>query len=157
LSNDKDRVYNLLKKSHSQKYTLIKDSLLVGLTVGIVMVVYRFLASELFHIFEKIYIKARENIILIPLIFLILIILGYIVAKQVKKEPMISGSGIPQVEGILTRRLKMNWFRILYNKFIGGLICLGVGLSVGREGPSVQMGACIGEGVSKNLKKLLNV
>ncbi|MBP3931517.1 MAG: chloride channel protein, partial [Peptostreptococcaceae bacterium] len=120
------------------------------------MVVYRFLASELFHIFEKIYIKARENIILIPLIFLILIILGYIVAKQVKKEPMISGSGIPQVEGILTRRLKMNWFRILYNKFIGGLICLGVGLSVGREGPSVQMGACIGEGVSKNLKKLEN-
>ena len=156
MSNDKDRVYNLLKKSHSQKYTLIKDSLLVGLTVGIVMVVYRFLASELFHIFEKIYIKARENIILIPLIFLILIILGYIVAKQVKKEPMISGSGIPQVEGILTRRLKMNWFRILYNKFIGGLICLGVGLSVGREGPSVQMGACIGEGVSKNLKKLEN-
>ena len=83
LSNDKDRVYNLLKKSHSQKYTLIKDSLLVGLTVGIVMVVYRFLASELFHIFEKIYIKARENIILIPLIFIILILLGYIVVVSI--------------------------------------------------------------------------
>ena len=37
-------------------------------------------------------------------------------------------------------------------KFVGGLICLCAGLSVGREGPSVQMGACVGEGVSKNLK-----
>jgi H+/Cl- antiporter ClcA len=83
-------------------------------------------------------------------------LLGFIVAKQVKKEPMISGSGIPQVEGILTRRLKMNWFSILYNKFIGGLICLAVGLSVGREGPSVQMGACIGEGISNKFRKFEN-
>ena len=69
---------------------------------------------------------------------------------------MISGSGIPQVEGILTRRLKMNWFTVLYNKFIGGLICLGAGLSVGREGHSVQMGACIGQGIAKRLNKLEN-
>ena len=65
---------------------------------------------------------------------------------------MISGSGIPQVEGILTRNLKMNWFSVLFYKFVGGLICLCAGLSVGREGPSVQMGACIGEGYQK-LKK----
>ena len=69
---------------------------------------------------------------------------------------MISGSGIPQVEGILTRNLKINWFSVLMYKFVGGLICLCAGLSVGREGPSVQMGACIGEGVSKNLKNLDN-
>ncbi|MGL5329655.1 MAG: ClC family H(+)/Cl(-) exchange transporter, partial [Peptostreptococcaceae bacterium] len=92
----------------------------------------------------------------IPVIFLVLIALGYIVAKQVKKEPMISGSGIPQVEGILSRQLKMDWFSVLFNKFVGGLICLGAGLSVGREGPSVQMGACVGEGVAKKLNKLEN-
>ena len=156
MTNNTDGVYNLLKKSHNHKYILIIDSLLVGLIVGIVIVIYRFLASVLIDLFINIYEQGRYNISLIPLIFILLIVLGYIVAKQVKKEPMISGSGIPQVEGILTRRLKMNWFRILYNKFIGGLICLGVGLSVGREGPSVQMGACIGEGVSDKLKKLEN-
>ena len=154
--NNTDGVYNLLKTFHNHKYILILDSLLVGLIVGIVIVIYRLLASTLGELFIYIYSIGRDNVLLIPFIFLLLIALGYIVAKQVKKEPMISGSGIPQVEGILTRRLKMNWFRILYNKFIGGLICLGVGLSVGREGPSVQMGACIGEGISDKLKKLEN-
>ena len=70
-----------------------------------------------------------------------------------KKEPMISGSGIPQVEGILTRKLKMNWLRVLFYKFVGGLICLCAGLSIGREGPSVQMGACVGGRDIKKIKK----
>jgi len=156
LENNTHRVYNLLKHFHTHKYILIKDSLLVGLIVGVTIVIYRFLALKLSNIFTNLYLQGRNNILLIPFIFILLTILGYIVAKQVKKEPMISGSGIPQVEGILTRRLKMNWFSILYNKFIGGLICLGVGLSVGREGPSVQMGACIGEGISHGFDKLEN-
>lgn len=156
MRSSSDRVYNLLKRSQNSKYTLIRDSLLVGIAVGIIIVVYRILGSKLGHIFIDIYSKGKENILLIPIIFAILILLGYIVAKQVKKEPMISGSGIPQVEGILTRRLKMSWFRVLINKFFGGLICLGAGLSVGREGPSVQMGACVGEGISKKLNKLEN-
>lgn len=156
LRSSKDRVYNLLSRAQNSRYTLIKDSLLVGLAVGIVIVIHRIIASNLSHVFINIYSKAKENILLIPLVLLLLIVLGYIVAKQVKKEPMIGGSGIPQVEGILTRRLEMNWFSVLFNKFIGGLICLGAGLSVGREGPSVQMGACIGEGVAKKLNKLDN-
>jgi len=156
LRGNTDRTYNLLKRAQNPKYILIKDSFLVGLIVGIVIVIHRFIASELGHLFTNIYLQVRKNILLIPLIFALLIVLGYIVAKQVKKEPMISGSGIPQVEGILTRRLKMNWFTVLYNKFIGGLICLCAGLSVGREGPSVQMGACIGEGIAKKLNKLEN-
>ena len=156
MENNTHRVYNLLKHFHTHKYILIKDSLLVGLIVGVTIVIYRFLASKLSNIFINLYLQGRKNIVLIPFIFILLIILGYVVAKQVKKEPMISGSGIPQVEGILTRRLKMNWFSILYNKFIGGLICLGVGLSVGREGPSVQMGACIGEGIAHGFDKLEN-
>lgn len=154
MRSSKERAYNLLKRAQNSKNRLIIDSLLVGITVGIIIVIHRIIASKLGHTFINIYSKGRENVAIIPLIFIMLIVLGYIVAKQVKKEPMISGSGIPQVEGILTRRLKMNWFSVLLNKFTGGLICLGAGLSVGREGPSVQMGACIGEGIAKKLNKL---
>lgn len=156
MRSSRDRVYNLLNRAQNSKYSIIRDSLLVGIAVGIVIVIHRLIVSKLSHTFIDIYSKGRDNILLIPLIFILLIVLGYIVSKQVKKEPMISGSGIPQVEGILTRRLKMNWFGVFFNKFVGGLICLGAGLSVGREGPSVQMGACIGEGVAKKLNKLEN-
>lgn len=65
-----------------------------------------------------------------------------------KIEPMISGSGIPQVElAQIGKFPPMNWLRVLITKFVGTLTALAAGLSVGREGPCVQMGAAVGVGV----------
>lgn len=156
MSRKSDRIDVMLKRLEKLKYRLIFDSLIVGIVVGIVIVIHRIILSTLSPVFINFYEKVSGNYILMPLLFIILIILGFIVGKMVKKEPMISGSGIPQVEGILTRNLKQNWFNVLVYKFVGGLICLGAGLSLGREGPSVQMGACMGEGISEKTKKLDN-
>lgn len=156
MEKKKDKVYSMLKRLENLKYRLIVDSLLIGAIVGLVIVLHRIILLKVNPLFIILYNKATENIVLIPIVFLFLTFLGFIVGKMVKKEPMISGSGIPQVEGILTRNLKQNWFMVLLYKFIGGLICLGAGLSLGREGPSVQIGACIGEGLSKKSNKLNN-
>lgn len=156
MKNSRERAYNIIERVQNLKYRLVLDSLLVGVVVGIIIVIHRMILGKLTNMFDHVYAGGRSNIYIIPFIFILLIVLGYIVAKMVKKEPMISGSGIPQVEGILAKRLSMNWFRVLFYKFVGGLICLGAGLSVGREGPSVQMGASAGEGIAKGLKKLDN-
>ena len=66
---------------------------------------------------------------------------------MVKKTPLISGSGIPQVELAIRGKIPMPWARVLVNKFAGTLLSLIGGLSVGREGPSIQMGAAVGCGV----------
>lgn len=66
---------------------------------------------------------------------------------------MISGSGIPQVEGEVTGKLTQNWKRVLPAKFFGGFLCLLGGLSLGREGPSIQLGAMAGKGVSQILDR----
>jgi chloride channel protein, CIC family len=58
-------------------------------------------------------------------------------------SPYASGSGIPQVEAILQDELPPPPLRLLFVKFIGGLLAIGSGLALGREGPSVQMGAAI--------------
>jgi H+/Cl- antiporter ClcA len=71
-----------------------------------------------------------------------------------KDQPMIKGSGIPQVKGVLLRQLKCSWLKELIAKFIGGVLSLGFGLSLGREGPSVQLGANIGAGFSKIFKRI---
>src|SRR5262249_53571975 len=54
-----------------------------------------------------------------------------------------SGSGIPHVEAVLHRELPQAPYPLIPVKFVGGLLAIGSGLALGREGPSVQMGASL--------------
>ena len=70
-------------------------------------------------------------------------------------EPLISGSGIPQVELMIAGRIPpMRCLRVLFAKFTGTLISLSAGLSVGREGPCIQMGAAVGLGVGRLFRRI---
>lgn len=62
-----------------------------------------------------------------------------------------SGSGIPYVEAVLHGYRRLAWRRLLPVKFFGGIIGIGSGLALGREGPTIQMGAAVGEAVSEGL------
>jgi CIC family chloride channel protein len=65
-----------------------------------------------------------------------------LVAWTVRRfAPHASGSGIPHVEAVLRGELPPAPFRLIPVKFLGGLLAIGSGLALGREGPSVQMGA----------------
>jgi CIC family chloride channel protein len=58
-------------------------------------------------------------------------------------SPHASGSGIPHVEAVLKEQLPPAPFRLIAVKFVGGVLAIGSGLALGREGPSVQMGASL--------------
>lgn len=58
-------------------------------------------------------------------------------------SPPASGSGIPNVEAVLNGQLSPAPYRLGPVKYIGGVLAIGSGLALGREGPSVQMGASI--------------
>jgi CIC family chloride channel protein len=58
-------------------------------------------------------------------------------------SPHASGSGIPHVEAVLKEELPPVPFSLIWVKFLGGLLAIGSGLALGREGPSVQMGASL--------------
>jgi CIC family chloride channel protein len=64
--------------------------------------------------------------------------------------PHASGSGIPHVEAVLNEEMPPAPFRMIPVKFLGGLLAIGSGQALGREGPSVQMGA----GVAHKLGQL---
>ncbi|MBX3390857.1 MAG: H(+)/Cl(-) exchange transporter ClcA [Phycisphaeraceae bacterium] len=76
-------------------------------------------------------------------------LIGWVVLRF---APDAAGSGIPHLKGVLLHVRTMRWKRLLPIKFLGGILGIGVGLSMGREGPTVQMGAAIGQAVAGLLR-----
>jgi chloride channel protein, CIC family len=74
------------------------------------------------------------------------------VALTRKYAPEASGSGIPHLEAVLHRLRTLDWKRVLPVKFFGGIIGIGSGLTLGREGPTVQMGGSVGAAIASWLK-----
>jgi CIC family chloride channel protein len=66
--------------------------------------------------------------------------------------PSAAGSGIPRVEAVAKGELPPAPLSLIPVKFAGGWLAIGGGLVLGREGPSVQMGADIGFFVGKTLR-----
>jgi len=58
-------------------------------------------------------------------------------------SPDAAGSGIPVVEAELEEKRPDAPLRLIPVKFIGGLLAIGAGLALGREGPTIQMGASL--------------
>lgn len=68
-------------------------------------------------------------------------------------EPHAEGSGIPRVEAVVEGRTEPGRFRILPVKYVGGVLSMGAGLALGREGPSVQMGGTIAARIAIALRR----
>lgn len=146
-------VKNTLERAEKFKSVLAIEGLLVGLVSGLIIVAYRLCLSNASSWLNHIISWAKGNIINITIWFAILIFIAYIVSRLLKWEPLISGSGIPQLEGELQEKIKTVWWRVLLAKFVGGFLCLFAGLSLGREGPSIQLGAMSAKGVSRSMKR----
>lgn len=127
-------------RAHRKIYVF---SALVGIISGLAVVAYRssITAAERFrdHI-----LGSESSPLLILLWFSMALAAAVITSLFIRKSPLIKGSGIPQVKAFLMRRIHFQWKKELPLKFAGGALALGAGLSLGREGPSIQLGALIG-------------
>lgn len=154
---EEENIKDILIKRKNMKFRLIIQGIIIGLITGGIIVLNRIFIKKLSSIFLDLYLWGNKSLINTILVIIILALVGILVGFMSKRENMISGSGIPQVKGRVINKLKMNWFRILIYKFAGGVLALSAGLSLGREGPSVQIGASIGEGIAESTYKKMPV
>jgi CIC family chloride channel protein len=76
------------------------------------------------------------------------LIVGFLLTRF---APQASGSGIPQLKLAFWKDFGVVPWRVVWVKFVAGVLSIGGGCSLGREGPSVQLAG----GVSSNLAGLL--
>jgi CIC family chloride channel protein len=67
----------------------------------------------------------------------------------IKFAPTAEGSGVQRVEAVFSGEIQPASSAVIPVKFVGGLLAMGSGLALGREGPTVQMGASFGTIVSR--------
>ncbi|AZT91279.1 ClC family H(+)/Cl(-) exchange transporter [Caldicellulosiruptor changbaiensis] len=150
-NNDaKSILHNYWSLSH---FKIIVESTVIGFVTGILIVLFRLAIEKVLQFSLCLYSFLHIHPWLIPIWSVFLILFGLIIGFMVQKEPMIAGSGIPQVKGILIRRLEMSWWKVIIGKFFGAVVGILGGLSLGREGPSVQIGAAVGQGFGKLMKR----
>ena len=124
-------------------------SMFVGLLTGLVTVPYHYLLYYLFHLRSGFFASHPAWYWHIPLFLFswgILVFVMWLVGKM----PLIGGGGIPQTRGVINGRITYRHpFIEMVSKFVGGILSFSAGLSLGREGPSVQIGSYVGSLVSR--------
>lgn len=126
----------------------------VGLITGLIVSIFRWIIDHTMQILYFIYPQMKTNpvwlISYIVLMISITIILGKIIAPYLDQ---LVGSGVPQIEAIFLNENKMPWWSILWRKFVGGLLVICPGLMLGREGPCIEMGSMVGQGLAETVFK----
>lgn len=141
---------NLDSESASTKITtsrrlIVMKSFVVGLAAGLLAVCYR-LALEYFEELRGLaieYSKSSNQIYMFVLPVAFAMVITTVVYATARFCPDAGGSGIPHLKGYLSGHKRFDAWKVLWVKFIGGVLGIGSGLALGREGPTVQMGASV--------------
>ena len=82
--------------------------------------------------------------------------MGIVSFSVIHYIPSCRGGGIPTAVAILRGHIPFEWMTTLVGMFSSSIITFGIGVPLGNEGPSVQMGTAIGRGSVFTLAKKHN-
>jgi CIC family chloride channel protein len=129
------------------------QTVVLSLAGGLSVVLFLVLVNALFSL-TYIRFAARSKIFFVVASFVLIMATSLLVGVLLNKiSPEAAGSGIPQVKSAYWKELGFLPFRSTVIKFVAGLLSIGGGSSLGREGPSVFISA----GVASNVAGLLGV
>ena len=143
----------ILENWYGNHLIIAGESFIVGILTGLAITAFRksidFLSSLRIDFYDKAVSGQFGTVFGFGVLILTVTVLGLFMGLIIKKYPMIKGSGVSQIKGKFMKKLDMSPWPELPLKFLGGVLNISAGLSVGREGPSVQIGAYIGSAFEK--------
>ena len=126
----------------------------VGMATGLIVTTFRKIIDDTLQGLNVIYPYMRTHYLTLGAYLIGTVILWLIMSRLLKNHLFdIVGSGVPQVEDILHDEHWMSWRSVLWRKYVIGLMAICPGLFLGREGPCIQMGAAIGQGLAEKCFK----
>lgn len=135
----------------SELFVLFALTLLSGGATGLVAATFRIVLTWAGEWRTSLLLAAHHR----PVAGLLLVIAGSAVAASAaaylvrRLAPHAVGSGIPHVEAVLHGEVRPIDHTLVPVKFVGGILAIGSGLVLGREGPSVQMGAALSTSLAR--------
>ncbi len=133
-------------------FRLTVQGVMVGIFAGLMVCLYRFLLAGSESVLRGYLNIIHGNVFYIILFFIALAVMGILIDLLTRWEIDSAGSGIPQIYAEVKGHMEANWARVLFSKIAAGVLTALGGLSLGPEGPSVQIGGMAGKGIAKLFK-----
>lgn len=149
----KSKLKRLFNGVKAYGFNLLLLSVLTGVFVGVVVTFYNIFVQYGEDCAVELYLLLLGHPAFIPLLFVGLVAGALVIGTIVRFVPMIRGSGIPQIEGAARGKFAINWYVTMCSMFAASLACVCMGLAAGGEGPSIEIGGCVGDAVGSAFKR----
>ena len=121
----------------------------VGVIAGAIGSVFHLAINTLLHWPTQLRGVADGPLLVIAAALITLVATVASVALVRHAAPEAGGSGVQEVEGAMAGQREIHGARVLPVKFVGGIAAIGSGLVLGREGPTIHIGASVAAMLSR--------
>ena len=142
---------------HTRLYNYINNLLLpcllfsvtTGFFTSIIVTAFKLLAEFVIHLSTSAYTAVRAKPEWIPLLIVGAAVIGLAASLLLSVSHSCRGGGIPTSIAAIRGIVSFRWFATLLILPVSSLLTFMAGLPLGTEGPCVQIGTAVGDGVVK--------
>ncbi len=128
-------------------FPCIVFSVITGFFAAILITVFKIMVEWVLHLSGWAYESVRANPVLIPILIITAALIGVMASLLLSKSHSCRGGGIPTSVAAIKGIFSFRWVTSAFLLPISALLTFLAGLPLGTEGPCVQMGTAVGDGV----------
>jgi len=138
--------------SRSGQARFIALACITGLLTGLIGSYFHLIIDLLITWPQRIgsYLSGYSLIVTVALITMVSTVACAFIVKRFAPEA--GGSGVQEIEGAMVGLRVVHWKRVLPVKFFAGILSISSGLVLGREGPTIHIGASLGAALNDFFK-----